>query len=1305
MNVKCPVCQAEYDLEPGKYKCECGAKFFVKGPDGVAETDAPADDDLNKTIAPKRHVDFDPADDRTMPGRRDRQSDGRFCVGDVIMGRYKILSELGQGGMGVVYKCFDETAGVVIALKALPPELSHDTLEMEDIKANFQLVARLVHQNIAISKNLEYDNSNGNYYLIMEYVAGEDLRSWIRHKRRDDTLNLESVLPVIRQVAEALDYAHEQKIIHRDIKPGNIMIDSEGQVKVLDFGLAAQIHTSMTRVSMAYHGTSGTGPYMAPEQWRGRAQGAAADQYALAAMTYEMLAGHLPFEGSDPTILREAVLNDTPEELKNMPGCVRTAVTRAMSKEPTERFASCVDFVAAMEGKKFSGSKTKSGNYMWMVVVAVIVLAELAGFYYGHYRHAEAKHIAEEKNTAKQKRLAEEKHQREAEQDARREREQRSSSDVEISSTTDLYNFNSMIFYAPLENKASQLPTGQRITTHGNVSYTEVDGIKCAYFDGKSMLSFGQNHILGNSPCTMCIWEYSTSNNADIGAAFFIGKQGVRSKRSLIRHENRLEFDSYHGGNLVHLSLPPKKWNFIACTSDRNGVKLFVNGQLVSSFLHNLHTQEGHISIGGIFDENDDLEHPWKGYLSHARIYNRCLSPQEISQLAAELTPGSENTYSTQRSNEDFTKIITLPGGTTIEMVKVQAGTFEMSAKGGGEVLRSVTLKKDFYIGKTEVTQAQWIAVMGYNPSKFKGRDLPVEMVSWLEAREFCDKLNQNGKAPAGYKFTLPTEAQWEYAAHGGKMSKGFKYSGSNNVDDVAWYSGNSGRQTHRVGTKKPNELGLYNMCGNVWEWCIGDWNSNRENQDISRSSAGAGRVHRGGSWMDTESYCRCSGRSGGDFGLRSGNLGFRLALVSDDAQKTVQVKNKNFPEMISLPNGTKIEMVKINAGSFIMGSPEGELGGSSLETPHRVKLTHDYWLGKYEVTQGQYRAVMGNNPSTFKKGDNYPVEKVSWVDAKKFCDKLNEHYAGKLPHGYRFDLPTEAQWEYACRAGTTTALYNGSNLTSKDGYCSNLNSLGWYGKNSGHSTHEVGGKAPNSWGLYDMYGNVEEWCRDWFGTYGGNATDPIGPVTGSMRIFRGGSWRDRASCCRSASRDNYIPSWRAYYLGFRLALVFDNEQKTLQAGNTNSSKVISLSRTTEITVQGDNETVWFPGTLFKPPYTIRAKCKTNKYNIRVLFLHGEIIFNWELDPYDLRLDIPGISSPRNSRGNGFVGINTLANIEVKVFPTSFFVYVNGKLRYSGSGNWQNVESQVGIKTALGHPRRRYNNIVTIKEFSVEPGG
>ena len=408
-------------------------------------------DDMDKTIPPLRAQTFSGVDDMTMPGRRIRKPDGRFAAGDLIMNRYKILAELGQGGMGVVYRCLDETAGIEVALKALPPELSHNTLEMEDIKENFQLVAKLIHQNIAVSKNLERDSSNGNYYLIMECCEGEDLRRWIRRKRKEGSLTPEEVIPVIHQVADALDYAHSEEVIHRDIKPGNIMISSAGKVKVLDFGLAAQIHTSMTRVSMAYHGTSGTGPYMAPEQWRGRAQGAPADQYALAVMTYEMLAGHLPFESPDPAVLKQAVLDEDPEEISSVPQTVRDAVKRAMSKDPSARFASCSDFVAALGGKT-NKKVQRSGKNRFPVWAAVLIIAAMvlggAGYYsFNKYskERARQEQLAAEKLRQEQDRRAEEERQRQItaeklrqEQDRRAEEERLDSENaalkVELSS-------------------------------------------------------------------------------------------------------------------------------------------------------------------------------------------------------------------------------------------------------------------------------------------------------------------------------------------------------------------------------------------------------------------------------------------------------------------------------------------------------------------------------------------------------------------------------------------------------------------------------------------------------------------------------------------------------------------------------------------------------------------------------------------------------------------------------------------------------------------------------------------------------
>jgi len=239
----------------------------------------------------------------------------------------------------------------------------------------------------------------------------------------------------------------------------------------------------------------------------------------------------------------------------------------------------------------------------------------------------------------------------------------------------------------------------------------------------------------------------------------------------------------------------------------------------------------------------------------------------------------------------------------------------------------------------------------------------------------------------------------------------------------------------------------------------------------------------------------------------------------------------------ILLLGNIKLEMIWLNPGSFMMGSPENELGRSPKEILHEVTLTKGYWLGKYPVTQEQYTAVMSDNPSYFN-GDKLPVESVSWQRAIDFCTKLTEmeRKSERLPKGYKYTLPTEAQWEYACRAGTSGALNSGKDLKNKE-KCPEMEELGWYRSNC-LGTHPVGEKQSNAWGFYDMHGNVWEWCLDWFGDYSSTAMkDPTGPDKGTVRIVRGGGWYSCADSCRSAFRHYFGPSYSSSIRGFRVAL------------------------------------------------------------------------------------------------------------------------------------------------------------------------
>jgi formylglycine-generating enzyme required for sulfatase activity len=259
-------------------------------------------------------------------------------------------------------------------------------------------------------------------------------------------------------------------------------------------------------------------------------------------------------------------------------------------------------------------------------------------------------------------------------------------------------------------------------------------------------------------------------------------------------------------------------------------------------------------------------------------------------------------------------------------------------------------------------------------------------------------------------------------------------------------------------------------------------------------------------------------------------------------------------PKEKAFTNSLNMKFVYIKPGTFMMGSPPHELGRDEDEAQHQVTLTQGFYLAITEVTQGQWQKVMGSNPSHFKHcGDNCLVESVSWDDCQAFIQRLNQR---EKTDKYR--LPTEAEWEYACRAGTITDIYTGPMKALGGNNAPALDKVGWYGGNSCAvyegafdcstwserqyecprcGTHPVAAKKPNAWGLYDMLGNVWEWCQDWYKeSLAGPVTDPTGPSSGDFRVCRGGSWDSFALGCRAATRFNEEPDYKDHLMGLRLA-------------------------------------------------------------------------------------------------------------------------------------------------------------------------
>lgn len=470
--------------------------------------------------------------------------------------------------------------------------------------------------------------------------------------------------------------------------------------------------------------------------------------------------------------------------------------------------------------------------------------------------------------------------------------------------------------------------------------------------------------------------------------------------------------------------------------------------------------------------------------------------------------------------------------------------------------VHSVTLS-DYYIGETEVTQALWTAVMGttfrqhaekissllplsilaYEGIYKEGNDYPVYWVSWNECMEFVNRLNQM----TGKKFALPTEAQWEFAARGGNKSHGYSYSGSNNIGDVAWYSDNSSNQIHQVAMKRANELGIYDMSGNVWEWCS-DWGgsySSYSQTDPAGAQTGSLRVNRGGDFKNNARYSRSVSRNGSAPDTKDLKVGLRLVLL---IKKSKDVETNNVKGVVKggkdietfNVKGVTFRMRRVEGGTFQMGSNNGY---SDEKPVHSVTLS-DYYIGETEVTQALWTAVMGTTVRQQRdkadtsrpikgEGDNYPIYYVSWSECMEFVSRLSQIT------GRRFALPTEAQWEYAARGGNKSRAYtySGSN---------NIYDVAWHKDNSSKLTHPVGTKMANELGIYDMSGNVFEWCQDWYGTYSSSSqTDPAGASSGSNRVNRGGSWINDTSYCRSANRRYSSPGNRTGNLGLRLVLLF----------------------------------------------------------------------------------------------------------------------------------------------------------------------
>ena len=963
-------------------------------------------------------------DINSMPTMRPTSSSRRYVAGDLVLGRYKITGELGQGGMGVVYRCFDEIGGIDVALKALPPELSHNSVEMEEVRENFRLVHGLHHPHIAAATNLEKDSATGDYFLIMECVDGIGLRAWKKQGRGESepptpegsTKALHRVLPIVKQIAAALDYAHSRKVIHRDIKPSNVMVMHDGTVKVLDFGLAAQIHTSMSRVSMVKYGTSGTGPYMAPEQWEGDYQNEATDQYALAVLTYELLAGRCPFETHDVSVMREIVLKSQPKPIPGLDAGTWHVLQKALSKERTERFESCEAFVDALGGEGFEQKVTKRTKKTTKILgmLAFLALLSVVGWgvissYQSYQSYRFDTRVAVEAVARQSAEQQAEIDSLSASVDAALSGGDLKTAGAKLSELESVAGKGVGVTYRKrYESLAGSRETNKRYAEasvareraaaldRGQGFGAKLDALEVKWREAEAARTgqqWGQ---------ALSAYDAVLSQEAEL--------QAQDAARSQARKAQAASVSARQAAAGENAAVDAKLQWSKAEALDQEGQSAFSKGDFIAA------GKSWQEAVRG-YDGAKDHALSVQGYVAAKKAYEQALAK------AVGGSGGLSTALMNQYGGEDWQTVL------------------KQSRIGKASTNDPVEGRKVYAAALAALPLAVAAAQKGATPR--------VTIKATVDGRSVAATVRIAGKTEQT-PFTVPLQRNRSYET----------------------YTTYSSKKRYKATEKR----------------IIADW-----------------------------------------YGEKTVQITLEEQLEPEAGDELT----------VDLGGGVKMEMVWIPAGSFMMGSPSNEASRDSDETQHRVTLNRGYWMGKYEVTQEQWAHVMGSNPSSFKGAHN-PVEEVSWDDCQAFIKKVNGLTSGAIR------LPTEAEWEYACRAGTSTAYSFGNgadDLYRYGNYCERSCTMDFSWKDKDHvdghdRTAPVGSFRSNAWGLQDMHGNVWEWCQDWHGDYSaGSVTDPAGPSSGSSRVLRGGSWDDEAGRCRSADRVRSDPSNRRYIIGVRVVL------------------------------------------------------------------------------------------------------------------------------------------------------------------------
>ncbi len=822
---------------------------------------------------------------------------------------FELLSKLGEGGMGVVYKAHQASMDRVVALKVLPERLAKDKQFVSRFFREARVAARLDHPNIV--RGIDVGSSGSDYFFVMEYVEGEDVGNVLEKRGK---LPEREALEIVVQVARALQHAQEHNMIHRDIKPDNVLLTPDGTAKLLDLGLARSTSGELTRMTVT--GTAmGTPHYISPEQARGESDiDIRTDIYSLGVSLYHILVGTPPFDGETVAVIITKTLTEIPPTVHEVVPEVSEATSRVvekmMSKEKGSRHTTPAEVIEDIEMILSGEEPTRvlgAGGAAAPVVSSVATQPPPApsapsGTTPTTTPDSGRMRMMSDADIAKLR----------ADTAAELARASGGGKLVPL-----LVAFVAIIVIGAvatpfvlkeLRREPAQTP-GTTTTTPGTPAEDAEATIVAAR--ERARLRRLEKEVDDDD-----LWT-KTKATADRMAADGNHTGALAALDVFIASAKTTKFNAQV--TEIRGGLEKKRYDAMRVRREAERAARDAERAKIAAATSASAAEKAArlVKLAGLAEKGGDFEDALK-LLSEAEglgadvaskmagvrrgkaratavaaakeLMARKAWKDAAASLGAILAeyPGDEEAtalLATAKGNigPAPTLALDLDGGVTLDLIYVKPGRFRMgSAEGWGDEkpVHEVVISKGFYIGKCEVTQAQFKKVTGMNRSTFKGDTHPVEEVSWGDADDFCKRVGER----VGKIVRLPTEAEWEYAARAGAAGN---YCFGNDEADLArygWYVRNSGKRTHPVGTKEPNAWGIHDMHGNVWEW-IGDWyNKNyytttpRDDPPGPERPTGK-RVLRGGCMDNKADGCTATERSSSRPTSRDNDAGFRVVL------------------------------------------------------------------------------------------------------------------------------------------------------------------------------------------------------------------------------------------------------------------------------------------------------------------------------------------------------------------------------------------------------------------------------------------